>query len=76
LQQFVAADAGRQDIAMSQLWSLTSRYAKRISGPEKFRSSARKDFFNSIGTKRTWQAGLTMSAVGGKADLMVAHAEV
>jgi hypothetical protein len=52
LQQFVAADAGRQDIAMSQLWSLTSRYANRISGPEKFRSSARKDFFNSIDPER------------------------
>jgi hypothetical protein len=27
---------------------LTSRRAKRVSGPEKFRSSARKDFFNTI----------------------------
>jgi hypothetical protein len=31
------------------MWSLTSPRADRISGPEKFCSSARKDFFNSIG---------------------------
>jgi hypothetical protein len=30
------------------MWSLTSPRADRISGPEKFCSSARKDFFNSI----------------------------
>ena len=30
------------------IWSLTSPRAERISGPENFRSSARKDFFNSI----------------------------
>jgi hypothetical protein len=30
------------------MWSLTSPRAECISGPEKFRSSARKDFFNSI----------------------------
>jgi hypothetical protein len=31
------------------MWPLTSPRADRISGPEKFCSSARKDFFNSIG---------------------------
>jgi hypothetical protein len=31
------------------MWSLTSPRAERISGPEKFRSSAEKDFFNTIG---------------------------
>src|SRR4029453_1654416 len=31
------------------MWSLKSSPADRISGPEKFCSSARKDFFNSIG---------------------------
>jgi hypothetical protein len=35
------------------MWSLTSPLAERISGPEKFRSSARKDFFNSICQKPT-----------------------
>ena len=29
-------------------WSLTSPQAKRISGPIKFRSSPKKDFFNTI----------------------------
>ena len=35
------------------MWSLTSPRAGRISGPKKFCSSARKDFFNSICHKRT-----------------------
>jgi hypothetical protein len=35
------------------MWSLTSPRAERISGPEKFRSSARKDFFNSICHQQT-----------------------
>src|SRR5450759_4299173 len=35
------------------MWSLTSPRAKRISGPKKFRSSAKEDFFNTIGTSRT-----------------------
>jgi hypothetical protein len=35
------------------MWSLTSLRAGRTSGAEKFRSSAEKDFFNGIGTKRT-----------------------
>src|SRR6266404_8032130 len=35
------------------MWSLTSPRADRISGPEKFCSSARKDFFNSIGQQAT-----------------------
>jgi hypothetical protein len=35
------------------MWSLTSPRTKRISGPEKFRTSARKDFFNSICQKAT-----------------------
>jgi hypothetical protein len=35
------------------MWSLTSPPADRISGPEKFCSSARKDFFNSIGQEQT-----------------------
>jgi len=33
--------------------SLTSLRPKRISGPGKFRSSPPKDFFKSIGAKRT-----------------------
>jgi hypothetical protein len=31
------------------MWSLTSPHTERVSGPEKFRSSARKDICNSIG---------------------------
>src|SRR6266702_6110228 len=34
------------------MWFLTSPRAKRISGPKKFRSSSKKDFFNTIGAKR------------------------
>jgi hypothetical protein len=48
------------------MWSLTSPPADRISGPEKFCSSARKGFFNSIGTFRTCRDSLTMSAHGAK----------
>jgi hypothetical protein len=50
------------------MWSLTSPRADRISGPEKFHSSAREDFFNSIGTFRTRWGELTMSAPEGRAD--------
>src|SRR5258705_4823766 len=35
------------------MWSLTSPRADRISGPENFCSSARKDFFNNICQERT-----------------------
>src|ERR1700676_3461468 len=35
------------------MWSLTLPRARRASGAEKFRSSTRKDFFNSIGHQRT-----------------------
>jgi hypothetical protein len=36
------------------MWPLRSARARRTSGPEKFRSSFQKDFFNSIRTKRTF----------------------
>jgi hypothetical protein len=35
------------------MWSLTSTRAKRIGGPEKFRPSGEKDFFNTICQKAT-----------------------
>jgi hypothetical protein len=35
------------------MWSLTSPRVKRISGPEKFGSSAKKEFFNTICQKPT-----------------------
>jgi hypothetical protein len=35
------------------MWSLISPRAERISGPENFRSSARKDLFNGICQERT-----------------------
>jgi hypothetical protein len=44
------------------MWSLTSPRAERISGPENFRSSARRDFFNSIGTELTCYPLQRMSA--------------
>ena len=48
------------------MWSLTSPPAKRISGPEKFRSSAKKDFCNTIGAKRTFaESPCRLSAKGG-----------
>jgi hypothetical protein len=47
------------------MWSLTSPHAKRISGHLNFRSSPEKDFFNTIGTKRTCRVGLTMSVHRG-----------
>jgi hypothetical protein len=31
------------------MWSLTSQRERRTSGPEKFQSSVKKDFFNTIG---------------------------
>ena len=36
------------------IWSLTSPNSKRISGPKKFRSSAKKDPFNTICHKQTF----------------------
>jgi hypothetical protein len=45
------------------MWSLTQPRAKRIGGPRTFRSSPIKDFFNTIGTKRTNRAGLLMSVI-------------
>src|SRR6267378_4351758 len=34
-----------------RMWSLASPLARRISGPRKFCSSPKKDFFNTIGRK-------------------------
>jgi hypothetical protein len=39
---------GPWSILDEAIWSLTSPRVKRISDPENFRSSARKDFFNTI----------------------------
>jgi hypothetical protein len=50
------------------MWSLTSPRAERISGPEKFHSSARKDFCNNIGTFRTQRDVRLESVVQSKAD--------
>ena len=48
------------------MWSLTSPPAKRISGPKKFRSSAKKGFCNTIGAKRTFaESPCRLSAKGG-----------
>jgi hypothetical protein len=42
-------------ILCETIWSLTPPRPKRISGPKRFYSSPKKDFFNTIGTKRTWR---------------------
>src|SRR5258707_14404441 len=44
---------GPWSISDGSIWSLTSPRVKRIRGSKKFRSSPRKDFFNTIGTFRT-----------------------
>jgi hypothetical protein len=36
------------------MWSLKSPRAKRISGPKKFHSSPKKDFFNNIRQQRSF----------------------
>jgi hypothetical protein len=36
------------------MWSLNSQRGTRTSGPKNFQSSAKKDFFNTIGAKRTF----------------------
>jgi hypothetical protein len=52
------------------MWSLTSQRERRTSGPENSQSQAKKDFFNTIGTFRTYRDGLLMSASGGEADML------
>jgi len=47
-------DVGKIIGNQTYLRSLTSPRAKRISGPKKFRSSPKKDFFNTIRQKRTF----------------------
>jgi hypothetical protein len=42
------------------MWSLTSTRAKRIGGPEKFRPSGEKDFFNTICQKLTQASSIVM----------------
>jgi hypothetical protein len=49
--------------------SLTSPRVDRISGPEKFRSSARKDFCGGFCTFRTWRNGRLESEMRSKADI-------
>ena len=52
------------------MWSLTSMRAKRIGGPKKFRPSGEKDFFNKIGTSRTWSDVRLESANRSQADVI------
>src|SRR5665811_538239 len=54
----------RWSFLCEMMWSLTSPRTKRISGLKKFRSSPEKDFFNTMGTKRTWHLGWAMFAYG------------
>src|SRR5712671_5622044 len=50
------------------MWSLTLQRVRRTGGPENFQSSVKKDFFNSIGTKRTCRRSYFVSAVAGLTD--------
>jgi hypothetical protein len=47
---------------------------ERISGPEKFGSSAKKDFFNTIGQKRKSISVLSSSVIAPKAETGLLHA--
>ena len=39
------------------MWSLNSQRGTRTSGPKNFQSSAKKDFFNTIGRVGMWRGG-------------------
>ena len=52
---------GPWSILSETMRSLTSPRAKRISGSEKFRTSPKKDFFNTIGAKRPFSSSVTIS---------------
>jgi hypothetical protein len=41
------------------MWSLTSPRTKRISGPKNFCCSAKKDFFNTIRQKQSFELWLS-----------------
>jgi hypothetical protein len=43
---------GLRSLLCDSMWSLTLQRVGRTSGAKKFRSSARKDFFDSIGQTR------------------------
>jgi hypothetical protein len=45
------------------MWPSTSQRARRTSGPENFQSSTKKDFFNTIGTLRTFHRGGLVSVM-------------
>jgi PII-like signaling protein len=49
------------------MWSLTLPRVRRTSGAKKFRSSARKDFFDSIDPLQTFdvELGVAVQALGG-----------
>jgi hypothetical protein len=49
------------------MWSLASPRAKRISSPQNFHSSAEKDFFNTIGSERTWRDARVESVMRSRA---------
>jgi len=44
----------RRRFCVTRRGSLTSQRVRCTSGPENFQSSAKKDFFNTIGAKRTF----------------------
>src|SRR2546430_6513988 len=58
------------------MWSLTSQRERRASGPENFQSQAEKDFFNTIGTKRTCGAARQCPFLEAKQTLSKKHRPV
>jgi len=50
LRRFSALLRRPWSILDETIWSLTSLRVKRISGSKNFRSTAQRDFFNTIGT--------------------------
>jgi len=52
------------------MWSLTSPRVERISGPEKCVSSAKRDFFNTIGHQLTWRRDHGMSVLPSEAEIV------
>jgi hypothetical protein len=58
-----SAYEGLQSFFRQTMWSLTSLRTKRISGVRKFRSSAPKDFRNSIPRKQTSEPSSVVSAL-------------
>src|SRR6202048_1249239 len=59
---------GLRSLLCDSIWSLTLPRVGRTSGAKKFRSSARRDFFDSIGTNAKCRDVRNTSAMGEKVE--------